>query len=380
MFVSVIIAAAGQSSRMGSDISKQLLKISGKTVLEYSLDAFSESENVKEIIISSKAEEIETVSCLCSKYKKIKCVIEGGSIRQESVSKAMAQVSNESQIVAIHDAARPLISTKEIDEIISCADKYGAVCPVSKIADTVKEAHDSVISQTLDRSVLFLASTPQTFKTEIYREALNNVKDGQIFTDDCSIVENNGIKVYTYVMENENTKITTVTDLDAISHKLSKSCMRVGHGYDVHRLVKDRDLIIGGVKIPHETGLLGHSDADVLVHAIMDAILGAAGLGDIGRHFPDNDEEFSGISSIVLLKRVKDLVYKEGFKIQNIDATVVAQAPKLSPHIPQMISNISNALKLDISQVNVKATTEEHLGFTGEKLGISAHSVVLLER
>ncbi len=380
MFVSVIIAAAGQSSRMGSDISKQLLEISGKTVLEYSLDAFSKSEYVKEIIVSSKKEEVETVSSLCDKYKKVKCVVEGGSIRQESVYKAMMQVSSESQIVAIHDAARPLISTEEIDNIILCANEHGAVCPVSKIADTVKKVSDNVITETLDRSVLFLASTPQTFKTEIYREALAKIKDGQIFTDDCSIVENNGVKVHTYVMEKDNTKITTISDLIGVSHKLEKNCLRVGHGYDVHRLVSDRALIIGGVNIPHETGLLGHSDADVLVHAIMDAILGGAGLGDIGRHFPDTDKEFLGISSIELLKRVKSLISKEGYSIENIDATIVAQAPKLSPHIPEMISNIAIALDVSPSQVNVKATTEEHLGFTGEKLGISAHSVVMLKK
>lgn len=380
MFVSVIIAAAGQSSRMGSDISKQLLEISGKTVLEYSLDAFSKSEYVKEIIVSSKKEEVETVSSLCDKYKKVKCVVEGGRIRQESVYKAMMQVSAESQIVAIHDAARPLISTEEIDNIILCANEHGAVCPVSKIADTVKKVSDNVITETLDRSVLFLASTPQTFKTEIYREALTKIKDGQIFTDDCSIVENNGVKVHTYVMEKDNTKITTISDLIGVSHKLEKNCLRVGHGYDVHRLVSDRALIIGGVNIPHETGLLGHSDADVLVHAIMDAILGGAGLGDIGRHFPDTDKEFLGISSIELLKRVKSLISKEGYSIENIDATIIAQAPKLSPHIPEMISNIAIALDVSPSQVNVKATTEEHLGFTGEKLGISAHSVVMLKK
>lgn len=380
MFVSVIIAAAGQSSRMGSDISKQLLKISGKTVLEYSLDAFSKSEHVKEIIVSSKADEVEIVNLLCKKYSKFKCVVEGGSIRQESVKKAIAMISDDSQIVAIHDAARPLISTNEINEIISCADKYGAVCPVSKVADTVKKVSNNVITETLDRSVLFLASTPQTFKTSIYKDALKNIKDGQIFTDDCSIVENYGKKVYTYVMEKDNTKITTVADLDAISHKLENHCMRVGHGYDVHRLVNERDLILGGVKIPHDTGLLGHSDADVLVHAIMDAILGAASLGDIGKHFPDNDNEFAGISSIVLLERVKRLICDNGFKIQNIDATVIAQAPKLSPYIPQMRVNIAKALEIDVTQVNIKATTEEGLGFTGEKIGISAHSVALLTK
>ena len=154
--------------------------------------------------------------------------------------------------------------------------------------------------------------------------------------------------------------------------------MRIGTGYDVHKLVENRKLILGGVEIPFEKGLLGHSDADVLVHAIMDAILGAAALGDIGKHFPDNDEAYKGISSIILLKKVADLIKKEGYEIGNIDSTIIAQRPKLASFIPLMRDNIADALNLDVSQVNVKATTEEGLGFTGEGLGIASQAVCLL--
>lgn len=154
--------------------------------------------------------------------------------------------------------------------------------------------------------------------------------------------------------------------------------MRVGMGYDVHKLVEDRDLIIGGVKIPHELGLLGHSDADVLLHAIMDSLLGAAALGDIGKHFPDTDEKYRGISSIKLLEYVKDLIEKEGYIIENIDATIIAQKPKMAPHIPQMVENIATTLGIEKNQVNVKATTEEGLGFTGKCEGISSQSIALL--
>lgn len=155
---------------------------------------------------------------------------------------------------------------------------------------------------------------------------------------------------------------------------------RVGHGYDVHKLAEGRDLILGGVKIPHETGLLGHSDADVLVHAVMDAILGAAALGDIGKHFPDTDEKYRGADSLKLLEHVAEITAGQGYRIENIDATVIAQAPKLAPYIETMRANIAMSAGLDISAVNVKATTEEHLGFTGEKLGISAHSVCLISK
>ena len=156
--------------------------------------------------------------------------------------------------------------------------------------------------------------------------------------------------------------------------------IRIGHGYDVHRLVEGRRLILGGVDIPHETGLLGHSDADVLLHAISDALLGAAALGDIGKLFPDNDEKYKGADSLVLLQKVATRIYCEGYSICNVDATVIAQAPKLAPHIQTMRSNIAKALNLDISCVSVKATTEEGLGFSGEKLGIAAHAVCLIER
>lgn len=155
--------------------------------------------------------------------------------------------------------------------------------------------------------------------------------------------------------------------------------MRIGSGYDVHRLVEERDLILGGVKIPYALGLLGHSDADVLLHAIMDSILGAAALGDIGKHFPDSDPKYKGISSIKLLTHVKELLKETGYKISNIDATIIAQAPKMAPHIPQMRENIAEALEIDVNQINVKATTEEGLGFTGEGKGISSQSICLLE-
>lgn len=372
---SVIIAAAGNSSRMGSDISKQLIKISGKTLIEYSLSAFSKSALVKEIIICAKPEEIDIIKEYIAIYPKISAIVPGGKTRQESVSHALKSVSDNCDIIAIHDAARPLIATEDIDNIIFMASKHGAVCPVSRVTDTVKSAADGIITNTLDRNTLFLASTPQVFNAEIYKKAFNSVSDISVFTDDSSIVESIGQKVHLYIMDKDNTKVTTLKDLDTVRNKLTDTQIRVGHGYDVHKLVPERKLVLGGVCIPHETGLLGHSDADVLIHAIMDALLGAAGLGDIGRHFPDTSEEFKDISSLILLQKVAEELNKRGFTVNNIDATVIAQAPKLSPYINEMINKISKTLEIDSSKVNIKATTEEHLGFTGEKLGISAHAV-----
>lgn len=375
MFVSVIIAAAGSSTRMGSGISKQLLNLSGKTVLEYSLEAFSKSKKVKEIIISAKEDEIDVIKTITSSFPKVKAVVKGGSIRQESVSLALEKVSEASEILAIHDAARPLITTEDIDKIIDLTCRVGAVCPVSKATDTVKISTDGTISKTIDRNTVFLASTPQTFKTDIYRKAIATAKSN-LFTDDASIVESIGEKVHIYIMENQNTKITTNSDF----YNMNSHITRIGHGYDVHRLVEGRRLILGGVEIKHTVGLLGHSDADVLLHSIMDALLGAAGLGDIGRHFPDIDSAYKDISSIKLLENVSYLLQKNGYSIENIDATIVAQKPKLSPYIPKMIKNIAEVLGVDENRINVKATTEENLGFTGEMLGISAHAVTIIKR
>ncbi len=377
-FVTVIIVAGGNSTRMGGKVSKQLIKISGKFVIEYSLDAFSRSDYVNEIIVSAKADELDVIKSFMTKFPKLKAVVCGGKVRQESVSNALSAMDKRSEIVAIHDAARPLIKTTDIDAIIHDTVVYGAVCPVSKVSDTVKYADNAEVVKTLDRNSLFLASTPQIFKTEIYLNAFNNAVDFEKYTDDASIVEAFGQKVHLYIMENENRKITNPNDLNIIKSYLGGDGVRVGHGYDVHKLVDGRKLILGGVDIPHEVGLLGHSDADVLVHAIMDALLGAAGLGDIGRHFPDIDDCYKGISSITLLEKVNSLIKDEGYLISNIDATVVAQAPKLLPYISTMRENIAQTLRVDVSQVNLKATTEEHLGFTGEKLGISAHAVCVL--
>lgn len=379
-FVTAVIAAAGNSTRMGSDVSKQLINVFGMSLIEYSLTAFSTSKYVDEIIVTAKEDEIDTLERFKTAYPKIAAIVKGGSTRQESVSNALEVVSEKSEIIAVHDAARPLITPEDIDGIIEETMKHGAVCPVSLVTDTVKKADNGVIVETLDRNTLFLASTPQAFKTEIYRKACAAVDDFKKYTDDCSIVESIGQQVHLYVMQNDNTKVTVPQDIDTIRHKLGRSEVRIGHGYDVHKLVEGRELIIGGVQIPHEKGLLGHSDADVLLHAIMDALLGAASLGDIGNHFPDTCDKYKGISSVVLLQEVSRLIREKGFLPGNIDATVVAQAPKLSPFIPEMVTNVAKALEIDVLSVNIKATTEEHLGFTGEKLGISAHAVCTLIR
>ena len=198
------------------------------------------------------------------------------------------------------------------------------------------------------------------------------------------LVERIGGKVYAVDGGRDNIKITTPEDICYAEYVLERRRemgeIRVGHGYDVHKLVEDRKLILGGVDIAHSLGLLGHSDADVLTHAIMDALLGAAALGDIGRHFPDNDNRYKDISSLVLLERVSDLLKKEGYSIQNIDVTLIMQKTKIAPYIDSMIENISKTLGINRGRVNIKATTEEKLGFTGRQEGVSCHAVAMIKK
>ena len=222
--------------------------------------------------------------------------------------------------------------------------------------------------------------TPQCFDRAAYLRILDALPPdaARLVTDDCSLFELAGRPVRLVQGDYANCKITTREDLPP--QKKEASGMRIGHGYDVHKLVEGRRLILGGVDIPWEKGLLGHSDADVLTHAVMDALLGAAALGDIGRHFPDTDPRYAGVDSLQLARAVAQLLAQAGWRAGNIDATILCQAPKLAPHIPAMRENLARALDMPVDAVSVKATTEEHLGFTGAGLGIAAHAVVLLEK
>ena len=272
-----------------------------------------------------------------------------------------------------------------IDKVVKTAHKSQAATAVSAVFDTVKQVDkNGKITATIPRETVFRAQTPQVFSKAIYNRALEACNDFTVITDDNMLVENIGAEIYAVDLGPDNIKITTKEDLSLAKNILTErgersvSGFRIGHGYDVHKLVEERKLIIGGVEIPHVKGLLGHSDADVLLHAIMDALLGAAALGDIGRHFPDTSDEFKGISSMHLLTRVVDLMRKNGYKVLNVDATLVMQKPKVAPYIPKMISNVAFALGVSEDSVNVKATTEEHLGFTGREEGVSAHAVAML--
>ena len=238
-----------------------------------------------------------------------------------------------------------------------------------------------MVADTPDRSTLYAVQTPQCFDRAEYLVALDELdaEKARLVTDDCSLFELTGRPVQLTQGDYANLKITTREDLPRAEQKEGND-MRIGHGYDVHRLVEDRKLILGGVEVPFEKGLLGHSDADVLAHAVMDAVLGAAALGDIGKHFPDTDPAYAGADSLKLAQHVTRIMLEKGWKIVNIDSTLLCQKPKLAPYIPAMRENLAAAFGMPVDAVSVKATTEEHLGFTGEGLGIAAHAVALIEK
>lgn len=369
--VTAIIVAAGASRRMGFDKLSHRLP-DGRTVLETSVNAFDTHPDVDEIVLvaGKNREDCLAIASRCTTPAK---VVDGGETRADSVRAGITAAGG--TIVAVHDAARPFVGRELITRTLEAAAECGAAAPAVAVKDTIKVARtDGTVELTPDRSRLFAVQTPQCFSREKYLEALKLVcaDRAAAVTDDCSLFELAGFPVRLTQGDYENCKITTIDDLKG------ESRMRIGHGYDVHRLVEGRRLILGGVDIPYEKGLLGHSDADVLLHAISDAILGAAALGDIGKHFPDNDPAYEGADSLVLLSKVGQLLHQSGYTIGNIDATVLCQAPKLAPHILTMRENIARALEIPVDAVSVKATTEEKLGFTGAGEGIAAHAVALI--
>ena len=385
-FVTAVILAAGSGSRMGGEITKQRIQIGGESILRHAVRAFELAEEIDSIVIVSRADEIAWAKEeLNNDFSKVKTVITGGKSRAESAYLGFSALDSHTDFVAIHDGARCLVTPDMINAVVRTAYETSAASAASKMTDTLKKVgEDGYVTNTLSRDGIYSAQTPQVFSYELYDRATRGIDLSEIMTDDNMLVERINGRVYAVETGRENIKITTPDDIGYAEYILERRRavgeIRIGHGYDVHRLVEGRKLILAGVEIPHSLGLLGHSDADVLTHAVMDALLGAAGLGDIGRHFPDTDGQYKDISSLMLLEKVADILDKEGYSVENIDVTLVMQKPKVTPYIDSMISNISNILHINHGRVNIKATTEEKLGFTGREEGASCHAVALIKK
>lgn len=373
--VYVIIGAAGSGKRMAVPIPKQFHKIKGKTILEHTVEKFAECTFVDKIILVTAEDYQEFCRKLFADLDNggRLAIVSGGKERQDSVYSAIkyltAKGADSGSIVLIHDGVRPFVSKALIQRVCENAMAEGSAIPAVAPKDTIRHIDEG----TLDRGKLCCVQTPQGFRFDIIEKAFEKaLADGFYGTDDASLVERTGHKVSVVEGEYTNIKITTPEDLTVEN--------RIGTGFDVHRLTEERKLILGGVEIPFEKGLLGHSDADVLVHALMDAMLGAGSAGDIGKLFPDSDDKFRGISSLKLLAEVAKVLSDRGYSFGNADMTIICQRPKLAPYIDEMRRNIAEVLNVPEDKISIKATTTEKLGFTGRGEGIAVEAVCLLNR
>lgn len=376
----VIIVAAGQGKRFGSP-DKVFVEIENKPIIMFSIQVFEILDFIDDIWIVTRKDAIEKTEKIIKNFKnkKIKKIIEGGRERQDSVYNALKALDKDTDIVLVHDAARPLVSRQLVKRVFEAMNsEIDGVIPVVELTDTIKWIKNkNIIGGTLNRSILRAVQTPQAFwfkkLLEVYEKAY---EEGIYGTDDAFLIERYGGKVVAIQGDERNIKITKKDDLEKIKFFLKINEMgnlRVGIGYDSHRLVSGRKLIIGGVEIPYEKGLEGHSDADVLIHAIIDALLGSAGVGDIGKYFPDTDPQYKDISSLTLLKKTIEIIKNQGVQPLWIDCTIFAEKPKLSPYISAMKENLQ---RIGLN-VNIKAKTNEGMGFIGRGEGIAAQAICL---
>ncbi|PID77068.1 MAG: bifunctional 2-C-methyl-D-erythritol 4-phosphate cytidylyltransferase/2-C-methyl-D-erythritol 2,4-cyclodiphosphate synthase [Deltaproteobacteria bacterium] len=379
--VAVVIPAAGSGTRMQLDYPKQYHKIGGMPVLVHTVRTFLQSGLASQIVVVVPENHLEETRKLFIKYRLASPIISvtaGGRRRQDSVFCGVQQLRPEISTVMIHDGVRPFVSPRLIKKCLDAAAEHGAAISAIPVKDTLKrQTGEQFISKTIDRTGLWQAQTPQVFQISLLKKAYaENVE----VTDEAGLLEVAGIPVFLVEGEETNIKITRPEDL-LLAEKLTGNNMqfRIGHGFDAHRFEEGRKLVLGGVTIPHDHGLAGHSDADVLTHAVCDAILGGLGVGDIGRHFPDSASEFKGIYSIKLLEYVVEMMDNSCCQLVNLDATIVCQRPKLAPYLDEMAAILAAACKVSPQQINLKATTTEKMGYTGREEGISTHAVALIQ-
>jgi 2-C-methyl-D-erythritol 4-phosphate cytidylyltransferase/2-C-methyl-D-erythritol 2,4-cyclodiphosphate synthase len=381
-----VIVAAGRGRRIGGAGNKVFLPLAGRPLLAWTLRAFEACPAVADVIVVVGAGEEPAAGRIAGEFAKVRALCAGGATRGESVAAGLARLPERTEIVAVHDGARPLVTPALIAACVETAARHGAALPALPVTDTLKRAGpDGTVAATVDRAGLYGAQTPQTFRRALLEEAYARARaEGIEGTDDAGLVERLGHPVPLVPGEPDNLKVTVAADLPraaaVLDHRYPIAETRVGLGYDVHRLAEGRPLVLGGVSIPHSHGLDGHSDADVLLHALCDALLGAAALGDIGLHFPNTDPRYRGIDSRELLRAVVRLLAENGWEPRQADATLLAEAPRIRPHVPAMQATIAAALGVSPDRVSVKATTSEGIGFAGRREGMAAWAVATIGR
>jgi len=391
LHVAAIIAAGGRSLRMGADRPKQFLELGSRSILDMTVEALAASDRIQEIVVALPHEYVAgAAQSWEGKSAKPLAFVAGGERRQDSVARAFGSTSARADIILIHDAARPFVTADVIARTIDAATTHGAAIAAIAVSDTVKQVGDAEggsrpIRATIARETIFLAQTPQVFRRDILARALESGHDIDA-TDEAMLVERLGLPVHVVDGDAGNIKVTTAADLGEARRRLepggrhlsAAGLTRIGTGYDLHRLVAGRPLILAGVRIPFDRGLDGHSDADIVCHAVTDAVLGAAAAGDIGRLFPDADPKWKDAESIALLESATERVTALGYRVSNVDVTVIAQQPKLLPYLDAMRDNLAAALQVDRQAVSIKGKTNEGVDSMGRGESMACHAVALL--
>jgi 2-C-methyl-D-erythritol 4-phosphate cytidylyltransferase/2-C-methyl-D-erythritol 2,4-cyclodiphosphate synthase len=377
--LTAILAAGGSGQRAG--LAKQWLVLGGETVLRRAARALAACPAVDALVAVVPPGDEERGAAELDGLGKAARAVAGGPSRAESVRNGLAAAAD-AAVVLVHDAARPFASPALATRVAQAAARDGAALAALPVIDTVKRqvAGGTAVAETLDRNGLWLAQTPQGFRRALLLSAYERAGAAAAgATDECLLVEQTGGRVTLVPGEAENFKITGPDDVARARALVEAPPVAVGIGYDTHRFAEGRRLVLGGIEFEGD-GLLGHSDADACAHAIGDAVLGASGLGDLGRHFPDTDPRWRGVSSLVLLAEIVRLAGERGFRVGNADVTLAARRPKIAPRAEEMRAALAGALGVAPGQVNVKATTGEGMGFVGRGEGIAAHAVVVLIR
>jgi len=376
-----VVVAAGGGARFGGRSPKQFLDLCGQMVLARSIRCLAGHPAIDGVVVVLHHSEIVSeTGALVRGLDGVVDVVAGGATRAESSLNGV-RAARRAAHVLVHDAARPAASRELVDRVVLATLEHGAAIPVLPVSDTIKEVSSSgTVLKTPDRDRLRAAQTPQGARTDWLLEALE-ASPASPATDEASALEAAGRTVHVVEGELENLKITTREDLAILRSRMGgDDGMRIGSGYDVHRFGGEQPLVLAGVAFKGETGLVGHSDADVILHAVMDALLGAAGLGDIGQQFPPTDPAYKGADSSRLTRTVLEMVSGAGFTVSNVDITVLAERPKIGPRLAEMKNSLAGLLNLDRSRVGLKATTLEGMGALGRSEGIGCQAVALLAR
>lgn len=375
MPTAALIVAAGRGTRAGGEIAKQWQNLAGKRVIDWTVAAFEKHPQIDQIAIVYSTDDAAQVSGF--KASGHLCVT-GGETRDASVRKGLEALSDVApDLVLIHDAARPCISMRVINNVLDALKTNPGAAPALAVSDALWRGKDGAVSDTLDRTGLYRAQTPQGFHFDAI-VAAHNAHEGRA-ADDVAVARAAGLRVAIVEGDEANLKITRRPDFERAEMLLrQKMDIRLGNGFDVHRFGEGDHVTLCGIKVPHDRSLQGHSDADVGMHAVTDAIYGALADGDIGQHFPPSDPQWKGAASEIFLKHAVDLAAERGYRVGNVDCTLICEHPKIGPHAADMTAKMARLMGLETSQISVKATTSERLGFTGRGEGIASLATVTL--